>query len=191
MNLRPGTPEDLPLLVQVDLEDEGVTPGYREGWGDEDFVVHRENMAAYLRDRDKGAIVAFAPNEPSIGLLMWRIRNLKNERLESWDVFSQIRGVWPPTGIVCEIFQLWVDPRFRRQGIGSALKLALDDVARKQGAELIYTHTEERNLHVIDLNIKLGYREVRRGTIWDDVIRVSLVKDLTARSIYGCIEHDH
>jgi hypothetical protein len=43
---------------------------------------------------------------------------------------------------------------------------------------MIYTHTEERHAHVLALNQKLGYREVRRGPIWDDVIRVSLVKYL-------------
>lgn len=43
---------------------------------------------------------------------------------------------------------------------------------------LIYTHTEERNQHVVDLNVKLGYKEVRRGPIWDDIVRISLVKHL-------------
>ncbi|MFK7691213.1 hypothetical protein [Paenibacillus sp. HJGM_3] len=38
--------------------------------------------------------------------------------------------------------------------------------------------TEETNPHVIELNEKLGYRTVRRGPIWDDVIRVSLIKPL-------------
>jgi hypothetical protein len=40
---------------------------------------------------------------------------------------------------------------------------------------MIYTHTEERHAHVLALNQKLRYREVRRGPIWDDVIRVSRV----------------
>ena len=43
---------------------------------------------------------------------------------------------------------------------------------------MMSTHTEERNAHVIELNRKMGYREVRRGPMWDDIIRVSLVKDL-------------
>ena len=47
-----------------------------------------------------------------------------------------------------------------------------------RGAGLVYTHTEMRNAHVLALNAKLGYREVRRGPIWDAVIRVSLVKAL-------------
>jgi hypothetical protein len=43
---------------------------------------------------------------------------------------------------------------------------------------LIYTHTEERNEHVIALNKKLGYHEIRRGPIWDEIVRVSLIKSL-------------
>ncbi len=35
------------------------------------------------------------------------------------------------------------------------------------------------NQHVIELNHKLGYREIRRGPIWDEIVRVSLVKDLS------------
>jgi hypothetical protein len=37
-------------------------------------------------------------------------------------------------------------------------------------------NTEADNRHVIELNRKLGYMEVRHGPIWDDVIRVSLIK---------------
>jgi hypothetical protein len=44
--------------------------------------------------------------------------------------------------------------------------------------KLVYTHTEETNPHVLELNKKLGYVEVRRGPIWDEVVRVSLVKTL-------------
>ena len=44
---------------------------------------------------------------------------------------------------------------------------------------MIYTHTELTNPHVIALNLKLGYREIRRGPIWDEIERVSLTKILT------------
>jgi hypothetical protein len=43
---------------------------------------------------------------------------------------------------------------------------------------MIYTDTEAANGHVLALNEKLGYGEVRRGPIWDKVVRVSLVKNL-------------
>jgi hypothetical protein len=41
---------------------------------------------------------------------------------------------------------------------------------------MIYTHTETSNPHVIQLNLNLGYHEVRRGPLWDATERVSLVK---------------
>jgi ribosomal protein S18 acetylase RimI-like enzyme len=84
----------------------------------------------------------------------------------------------PPDGLYAEIFQLWVRPRARRQGLGRALKLRLEQGARERGAVLVYTHTRARNEHVLALNRGLGYSELRRGPLWDEVERVSLVKTL-------------
>lgn len=56
------------------------------------------------------------------------------------------------------------------------LKKRLEEVANTNNVNLIYTHIEERNLHVIELNKKLGYKEVRRGPIWDEIVRISLIK---------------
>ncbi len=185
MNLRRATLQDLDLMVRVDLDDEGVTPGYREGWQREDFQAHRELIASFIYDADKGSIVADLQNDPSVGVILWRYRNLNEEHLEDSHLFSQIRAVLPPNGIFSEIFQLWVQPTFRRTGIGTQLKLAVEDATRQRDIEMIYTHTEATNAHVIDLNQKLGYREVRRGAIWDDVPRVSLVKELASPADSG------
>jgi len=35
---------------------------------------------------------------------------------------------------------------------------------------------EKENTNVIELNKKLGYKILRTGPIWDQVIRVSLIK---------------
>ncbi|MBP1989562.1 ribosomal protein S18 acetylase RimI-like enzyme [Paenibacillus eucommiae] len=78
-----------------------------------------------------------------------------------------------------EIFSLWNHPNYRRLGLATQLKLKLEEEADYHKVNLIYTHTEEKNQHVIELNKKIGYQEVRRGPIWDDVIRVSLIKPLT------------
>lgn len=56
------------------------------------------------------------------------------------------------------------------------LKEHLEVDVIKRGIGLIYTHTRESNLHVLEMNRRLGYAEIRRGPIWDEVIRVSLVK---------------
>ncbi|WP_420850817.1 GNAT family N-acetyltransferase [Paenibacillus aceris] len=72
-----------------------------------------------------------------------------------------------------------VHPSYRRLGLATKLKLKLEEEAESHKVNLIYTHTEETNNHVIELNKKIGYQEVRRGPIWDEVIRVSLIKQLS------------
>lgn len=176
--IRPATLDDLDLLVRVDLEDEGVTPGYRDGWAEADFAEHGRQIEAFVTDGDKGALVAEEDGRRA-GTILWRARNVRTEDLPDWSVFRMIGlDAFPSDGAVLEIFLLWTHPDFRRRGIATELKLAAEDAARAQGVGAVYAHTEERNEHVLELNRRLGYREVRRGPIWDDVVRVSLVKRL-------------
>ncbi|MNV93361.1 Acetyltransferase (GNAT) family protein [compost metagenome] len=94
-------------------------------------------------------------------------------------IFHEIdRGSFQEDGRFVEIFQLWVAPEYRRSGIATKLKLKLEELAKSNDVNLIYTHTEERNKHVIELNEKLGYRIIRRGPIWDEIVRVSLIKQI-------------
>ena len=67
---------------------------------------------------------------------------------------------------------------YRRRGLATKLKEQLEVESRARGVRLVYTHTEETNPHVLALNEKMGYREIRRGPIWDEVVRVSLVKEI-------------
>jgi ribosomal protein S18 acetylase RimI-like enzyme len=86
--------------------------------------------------------------------------------------------LFPADGGFCEIFQLWVAPEYRRQGLATHLKQQAEEEAQRRGINLLYTHTEESNKHVIELNLKLGYSEVRRGPMWDEAVRVSLIKQM-------------
>ena len=96
-----------------------------------------------------------------------------------WTIFQELdRKFFQNDGRFLEIFQLWVHPNYRRKGLATNLKLKLEEAARSHGVNLIYTHTEETNLEVIELNKNLNYQEVRRGPIWDDITRVSLIKHL-------------
>ncbi|MCU6794979.1 GNAT family N-acetyltransferase [Paenibacillus sp. WQ 127069] len=88
------------------------------------------------------------------------------------------RTLFQSDGRFLEIFQLWVHPDYRRAGLATQLKSKLEEEAQYHNVNLIYTHTEAVNDHVIELNKKIGYQEVRRGPIWDDIIRVSLIKQL-------------
>lgn len=67
-------------------------------------------------------------------------------------------------------------PAYRRYGISTKLKRKLEELAQTIDVNVIYTHTEEKNQHVIELNKKLGYEVVRKEPIWVEVVRVSLIK---------------
>ena len=140
-----------------------------------------QRMAEFTTSPDKAAWVAIGDGEPRVGLVMCRFRDLSVEGLETPGIpfFLDLPDpFFTPDARFCEVFELWVAPEVRRRGIGTRLKGELEGESRRRGIRLIYTHTETTNPHVIDLNFKMGYREIRRGPIWDEVERVSLVKDL-------------
>jgi len=181
MIVRSATWKDIDLLVRVDLDDEGVTPGYRIDWQAEDFERHRTFIGTFVDGPECFANVAEVPEETVIGVVLWRVRSIEEDLPED-HVFKQIpREIFPSDGVFCEIFNLWVDPSWRRQGVATTLKTSVEEFARGRGVRLIYTHTEESNHDVLALNEMLGYFEVRRGPIWDEVVRVSLVKNLEGR----------
>lgn len=132
----------------------------------------------FVTDMEKGAWIVDAPDiTPLAGMILWRYRNRFQETFHEERIFLQLDvDLFPDDGRFCEIFQLWIHPKVRRRGIGSDLKRRAESESLRHGVTMIYTHTEEINHGVLALNEKLGYREVRRGPIWDDVVRVSLVK---------------
>ena len=81
-------------------------------------------------------------------------------------------GLFEPGSRFCEVFELWVHPDYRRQGLATRLKGELEVASLRRGLSLIYTHTETTNAHVVELNLKMGYHVIRRGPIWDEVERV-------------------
>ena len=181
LTLREAVPSDLDFLVAVDLKDEGVTLPHLAQAGPEELAEHQSKIAAFISDTNKVAWVCEdTKTRRLIGISLWRYRNRLSENFESWSIFPQLPvNLFPADGGFCEIFQLWVAPEYRRQGLATRLKQQAEVEARRRGITLMYTHTEARNLHVIELNLKLGYSEVRRGPMWDETIRVSLIKRLS------------
>ena len=59
------------------------------------------------------------------------------------------------------IISLWTDPEFRKQGIATALKLELENVAKDKGIKKIRTNVYSSNKSMLDLNLKLGYKITR------------------------------
>ena len=176
---RPARADDLNFLVWIDIKDEGVSSAYMSNWNDAEWARHRAFIASFIGSNDKIAIVAEADPAHRVAGAYARLRN---RRVEGYDPTSISlcldEGVFPADGQFCEMFQLWVDPAFRRAGVASRLKLEIEDEARSRGLTLICTATEASNAGAIALNEKLGYRAARIGPVWDEIQRVSFVKDL-------------
>jgi ribosomal protein S18 acetylase RimI-like enzyme len=180
--LRRATPSDLDFLVKIDLKEEGITSVPPSLLSDQESADHRAKILAYVTHADKAAwVFEESATGRRVGALLCQFHDRRqDEPTEANEfLFRFIDDRWvPPDGRFCEVFNLWVDPGVRRQRLATRLKQEMEVEARRRGIRLLYTHTEERNQHVIELNHKLGYREIRRGPIWNSIIRVSLVKTL-------------
>jgi ribosomal protein S18 acetylase RimI-like enzyme len=170
---------DHDFLERIDLKNDGYTVPDDAGMSEHDKEEHRAKIMRFLVDPDRGAyIVQDTDTGKQVGEIMFSVAN--RDAVYPWTtIFHELDRQWfQSDGRFIEIFSLWVHPHYRRQGLATKLKLRLEQEAQYRDVDLIYTHTEEANGHVVELNQKLGYREVRRGPIWDDVVRVSLLKKL-------------
>jgi ribosomal protein S18 acetylase RimI-like enzyme len=170
---------DHEFLVRIDLKNDGYTVSNKVEMTEQEKEEHSKKILNYVTDKDKGAFI-FEDTELNkpIGMIMFSIKN--RDIKYPWTIFEKLeRNLFQNDGRFMEIFQLWTHPNYRRKGLATKLKLKIEEEAIIHRVNLIYTHTEETNYHVIGLNEKLGYLEVRRGPIWDDIIRVSLIKKLS------------
>jgi len=174
MRLRGAGAGDLDFFVRIDVEDPGST--YMAGWGDADRAAHRREIAAYLAGGERFAFVVEAGGRPVAGIC-GQVERLGDP--SCWLIRCGVPAdVFPDDGRYAAIFQLQVDPLWRRRGLATRLKRRAEAWARALGAGALYTHTAAANAHVIELNQKLGYREIWRGPMWDATERVSLIKRL-------------
>ncbi|MBE0696901.1 MAG: GNAT family N-acetyltransferase, partial [Anaerolineaceae bacterium] len=183
ITIRKARFEDLDFLVETDLLGDGYTIDPEEPpLAGEALAAHREKIAAFVGGAaDCGWIAEDDRTGAKAGMILVRFRDLSHEADTEANRFLLRfldRAIFPADGRFCEVFQLWVAPLYRRQGIATRLKQQIEEEARQRGVQMIYTHTEAQNAHVIELNRKLGYEEVRCGPIWDAVPRTSLVKRL-------------
>lgn len=180
LQLRRGTLADFDFLYKVDVDDEGISADFKAGWSEQQWESLRQRLRSLLSD-DEAASFLFedADTHARVGIICGYFRNIDRDRFPYPTGFDSLpREIFPPDGRFFEIYQLWVDPAYRRRGLATDLKREVEAECLRRGVGLIYTHTEQANTHVVALNHKLGYRTVRVGPIWDHVQRVSLVKDL-------------
>ena len=182
--LRKATNADLDFLVRANLLSDGLTAPATQ-MTLEERRAHREKIAEFARNDERRAAWVLEEDAEGGGLIgailcRWRNWPLPPEEARlGHGIFDQLAAdLFPANGRFCEVFGLWIEPAFRRRGLATRLKQHLETESRQRGIEMIYTHTEEKNLHVIELNRRLGYQEVRRGPIWDEIVRVSLIKRL-------------
>ncbi|HET7412950.1 MAG TPA: GNAT family N-acetyltransferase [Pararhizobium sp.] len=82
---------------------------------------------------------------------------------DSWDIIlvgevdSAAAGWGAREGLRNQITDLWVQPEFQGQGIGSALLQALENEVDAAGFETIEIETHARNQRAIDLYRRRGY----------------------------------
>ena len=181
ITIRLARPADLDFLIESDLIEDGYTVDPDEpAMTDADRAAHRIKIAAFVDGpTDTGWVAEDGLDGAKVGMILARFRDLGHEPDTEANRFLLRfldRDVFPADGRFCEVFQLWVAPAYRRQRIATRLKQQIEEETRRRGMCMIYTHTEARNEHVIELNRKLGYRPVRTGPLWDDVPRTSLVK---------------
>lgn len=176
--IRPPLMSDLEFMIRVDLESEGTTTTNAANKTPEELEEHRNTIVSFLQNRDKGAFICEDQStRKQFGLLMYRIRN--RDSVPDYSILQRIdRGVFPDNGQLMEVYQLWVDSEFRKQGIASELKLRLEDESKYRDIHLVYSYTEATNAPVLNMNKKLNYKEVWRGPIWDGIVRVAFVKHL-------------
>ena len=166
---------DLDFLVDADLNSDGSILE-----SDDEITEHRVKISAFADGtNDMGWIAEDELTAEKAGMILVRFRDRYHEPATEANLFLFRffdAAVFPEDGRFCEIFQLYVVPTYRRQGIATQLKQQAEIETRQRGIKMIYTHTASENEHVIDLNRKLGYQFVRCGPLWDDVYRTSLVK---------------
>lgn len=177
--IRNATIADLEFLIRIDLKNDGYTVSEKGELLEQEKKEHNTKIERFLIDPDKGAfIIDDSITKKPIAMIMFSVAN--RDKVYPWKtVFNELdRNLFQSDGRFIHIFQLWVHPNYRRLGLATKLKHKLEDEAYYRKIDLIYTHTEEINHHVIEFNKKIGYQEARRGPIWDDTIRVSLIKKL-------------
>jgi ribosomal protein S18 acetylase RimI-like enzyme len=194
--IRQANENDLDFIERIDLEDEGGTTINK--WTDlspgqlkehhlemQKFVLASSNTGKTEWDTcPKFALLCTEKgSEKPIGLIMFLFRDMNNQTFNHFEIFNKFdRDIFPPDGKICEIFQLWVAPEFRRKGIATALKNKAEETAIANNISMMYTHTLSINTHIVDMNMKLGYHVVREGPLWDREWRTSLVKKLNKNS---------
>jgi ribosomal protein S18 acetylase RimI-like enzyme len=76
------------------------------------------------------------------------------------EFFGTVLGRRRAHNSILYLTEVAVNPSFRRQGIGSKLLQAVDELATRRGIETLYLHVDVKNVGALGLYEKAGYRVV-------------------------------
>ncbi len=128
------------MLIRIDLDDEGVTLTTESQKFNEDLKLHREKISKFVTEEDRGAFIyEEMSSNNKIGAIIYSIANRDVEY--PWKtIFHELdRELFQKDGRFLEVFQLWVDPEYRRSGIATKLKQKLEEVAKVENINLTRT----------------------------------------------------
>ncbi len=173
LHIRPQNAKDLDFLYRILQREAHAHPLPMAG---EEETAYAQ-AAAFTCDADKGALIyEDAPSGQYVGAALYRCRN-RNEECAPGEIFAQLESrLFPAGGGFLETVLCWINPDYRRLGLGSELLAQLEQEARRRDIHLVYLHTEGKNIAGKRFARKMAYREVFRGPMWDDTVRVGLVK---------------
>ena len=88
-----------------------------------------------------------------------------------------------------QIYNIAVDPAYRREGIGEALLRHMIDKAEADGCALVTLEVRDGNEAAMELYKKLGFREVgRRKGYYDKEGKDAVLMDLDLRRVEVAVE---
>jgi ribosomal protein S18 acetylase RimI-like enzyme len=148
MEIRPVRPEEQEEAGRVTALAYRDYAAGREGWWEE-YIGRIEDVAARV---GRTTVLVAAEHGQILGTATVEL----DVRIES--------DRDPPPPHTAEVRMLGVDPKARKHGIGRALMVASEDLARSQGRSVMTLHTNEDMRAARGLYVAMGYR---RG---DDVI---------------------
>jgi ribosomal protein S18 acetylase RimI-like enzyme len=173
VTIRHGTPNDLDFLLAIDR------------------ISFEREAAAWDRSEREALIERFTRNQYEFSLIAWsdahRIGGilLRHRSTSDSDLPDGTRSMVQPnfglnTAFV-DIFDIWVDPLFRCQGVARSLKLAAEEECRARQVEWIFTFQHPDNRVAIRMNESLGYEHIGTTRMWDDIDRICFRRRVPTR----------
>ncbi|HHW09851.1 MAG TPA: GNAT family N-acetyltransferase [Firmicutes bacterium] len=149
------------------------------GGGEEpDAATAKEIAFRFVNAADeRGAFIyEDLPSGTPVGIVLYRCRN-RQDAFPDYEVFGRLDPrLFPSGGRFLQVVLLWVHPGYRRLGLGSELLRRVEAEARLRQIRLLFLLVEGTNRPAMQLVRRLRYREITRGPVWDQVVRVSLIK---------------